>query len=45
MKMAALGARGALLAAGGFDISARTDALLVRTSSEKTSGWRKQKPT
>ena len=37
MKMAALGARGALLAAGGFDISARSDALLVRTSSEKTS--------
>ena len=37
MKMAALGARGALLASGGFDISARTDALLVRTSSEKTS--------
>ena len=37
MKMAALGARGALVAAGGFDISARTDALLVRTSSEKTS--------
>jgi hypothetical protein len=40
MKMAALGARGALtqaFAAGGFDISARTDALLVRTSSEGTS--------
>ncbi len=37
MKMAALGARGALVAAGGFDISARTDALLVRTSSEGTS--------
>ena len=37
MKMAALGARGALLASGGFDISARTDALLVRTSSEGTS--------
>ena len=37
MKMAALGARGALIAAGGFDISARTDALLVRTSSEGTS--------
>ena len=37
MKMAALGARGALVAAGGFDISARTDALLVKTSSEGTS--------
>ncbi len=37
MKMAALGARGALLASGGFDLSARTDALLVRTSSEGTS--------
>ena len=37
MKMAALGARGVLLASGGFDISARTDALLVRTSSEGTS--------
>ena len=37
MKMAALGARGALVASGGFDISARTDALLVRTSSEGTS--------
>ena len=37
MKMAALGARGALLASGGFDVSARTDALLVRTSSEGTS--------
>ncbi len=37
MKMAALGARGALLAAGGFDLAARTDALLVRTSSEGTS--------
>ena len=37
MKMAALGARGALVAAGGFDISVRSDALLVRTSSEKTS--------
>ena len=37
MKMAALGARGALVAAGGFDISARSDALLVRTSSEGTS--------
>ena len=37
MKMAALGARGALIAAGGFDLSARTDALLVRTSSEGTS--------
>ena len=37
MKMAALGARGALVAAGGFDISARTDALLVRASSEGTS--------
>ena len=37
MKMAALGARGALIAAAGFDISARTDALLVRTSSEGTS--------
>ena len=37
MKMAALGARGALIAAGGFDISARSDALLVRTSSEGTS--------
>ena len=37
MKMAALGARGALLASGGFDISARTDALLVKTSSEGTS--------
>ena len=37
MKMAALGARGAMVAAGGFDISARTDALLVRTSSEGTS--------
>ena len=38
MKMAALGARGALIAAGGFDLAARTDALLVRTSSEGTSG-------
>ena len=37
MKMAALGARGALVAAGGFDISARSDALLVKTSSEETS--------
>ena len=37
MKMAALGARGALVAAGGFDISARSDVLLVRTSSEGTS--------
>ena len=37
MKMAALGARGALIAAGGFDLAARTDALLVRTSSEGTS--------
>ena len=37
MKMAALGARGALLASGGFDLAARTDALLVRTSSEGTS--------
>ena len=37
MKMAALGARGALVAAGGFDLAARTDALLVRTSSEGTS--------
>ena len=37
MKMAALGARGALFASGGFDLAARTDALLVRTSSEGTS--------
>ena len=37
MKMAALGARGALVASGGFDLAARTDALLVRTSSEGTS--------
>ena len=37
MKMVALGARGALVAAGGFDISARSDALLVRTSSEGAS--------
>ena len=37
MKMAALGARGALIASGGFDLAARTDALLVRTSSEGTS--------
>ena len=41
MKMGALGARGVLVSAsntGGFELAARSDAMFVRTSSEKTSG-------
>ena len=40
-RMAAAGARGVLVAAGdtgGFELAGRTDAQLVRTTSEKTDG-------
>ena len=41
LRMGAVGARGTLLApadAGGFELAVRTDALLVRTTSDATEG-------
>ncbi|MDE0389998.1 MAG: SwmB domain-containing protein [Rhodospirillales bacterium] len=38
MVMAAAGARGALLALGGFELALRSDAAFVRTESEATAG-------
>ena len=38
MVMAAAGARGALIALGGFELALRSDAAFVRTESEATAG-------